>query len=73
MISRTTILTTMLQGIPTKYNKYVYLFKDETENGLIKTLKEVCSKPLKKLHDKCNEAKLFVTNQKNNAIKIKKY
>lgn len=47
MISRTTILTTMLHGIPTKYNKYVYLFKDETENGLIKTLKEVCSKPLK--------------------------
>lgn len=28
---------------------------------------------IKKLHDKCNEAKLFVTNQKNNAIKVKKY
>lgn len=72
MVSGTPVLTTMLPGMPIEYNKYVYLFKDETENGLIKTLNEVCGKPLKELHDKGNEAKTFVINQKNNVIQAKK-
>lgn len=72
MASGTAVLTTPLQGMPQEYNDYVYLFEDETVDGMIKTLNTVLSKDKKELHHKGISAKEFVLREKNNMAQAEK-
>ena len=72
MVSGTPVLTTPLQGMPQEYDDYVYLFEDETVDGMIKTLTAILSKDKTELHDKGIRAKDFVLIEKNNVVQARK-
>ena len=72
MVSGTPVLTTPLQGMPQEYDDYVYLFEDETVDGMIKTLTAILSKDKTELHDKGIRAKDFVLKEKNNVVQARK-
>lgn len=72
MASGTPILTTPLQGMPAEYNDYVYLFEDESVQGITKTLERILEKNKEELHEKGIKAKEFVLEKKNNHIQAKK-
>ncbi len=64
MASGTPLLTTKLPGMPMDYTEYVYLFKDESIEGMSRTLTEVLSKPQKELHKKGLDAKKYILENK---------
>lgn len=72
MASGTPVLTTPLQGMPQEYNDYVYLFEDETVDGMIKTLTAILSKDKTELHDKGIRAKDFVLKEKHNVMQAER-
>lgn len=72
MASGTPLLTTKLAGMPTEYYDYIYLFDDETVEGMAKTLRSVLSKPDVELHEKGISAKNFVIENKSNIAQAKK-
>lgn len=72
MASGTPVLTTYLPGMPEEYKKYVYIFDDETENGMTETLKIILSKSQEELEEKGKSAKEFVLKRKNNIIQTRK-
>ena len=72
MVSGTPILTTPLPGMPGEYNQHVYLFDDETVEGMHATLKNLLSKSRKELHAKGIKAKQFVLTHKSNVIQAKR-
>lgn len=72
MVSGTPILTTPLQGMPKEYNDYVYLFEDETVDGMTKTLEDILRKDKEELHMKGLRAKEFVLREKNNVVQANK-
>jgi glycosyltransferase involved in cell wall biosynthesis len=65
MGSGTPIVTTPLPGMPREYYDYVYLFQDETIEGMSETLNEILGKSKKELHEQGVKAKQFVINNKN--------
>lgn len=72
MVSGTPVLTTPLQGMPSEYNNYVYLFEDESIAGITKTLENILGKNREELHEKGVKAKEFVIREKNNQIQANK-
>ena len=66
MVSGTPVLTTKLPGIPEEYYNYVYLFEDESVEGMAKTLERILELPKEELHAKGAAAKEFVLREKNN-------
>jgi len=72
MASGTPVLTTPLPGMPKEYYDYVYLFEDESVEGMAKTLQQVLSLPKEELHAKGAAAKEFVLKEKNNFVQAKK-
>lgn len=72
MASGTPLCTTRLPGMPTEYYPYVYFFDDETEQGMLDTLKNVLAKDAKEHHELGKRAKEFVLTEKNNVIQAKK-
>lgn len=66
MVSGTPVLTTNLPGMPEEYKDYVYLFEDESVQGMVTKLREVLSLPTNELNRKGKKAKEFVLNEKNN-------
>ena len=72
MASGTPLLTTKLPGMPEEYYDYVYLFDDETVEGMAKTLDRILSLPKEELHAKGAAAKEFVLREKNNIVQAKK-
>lgn len=66
MVSGTPIVTTRLPGIPDEYFPFVYLFKNESIEGIYKTLKDLLNKPDSELHNFGYKAKNFVLSYKNN-------
>jgi len=72
MASGTPLVTTPLPGMPEEYYKYVYLFNDESVEGMYHTLKQLLSKPKEELHQFGNQAKQFVLNNKSNWIQAKR-
>lgn len=76
MSTGTPLLTTKLPGIPDEYYDYIYCFKDETVEGMRKTLNEILVKPNRELEEKGTKAKDYVLTKKNNilqALKIIKF
>ena len=72
MASGTPVLTTKLAGMPKEYYDYVYLFDDETVEGMKKTLIAVLNNPASELHKKGMAAKEFVLENKSNISQAKK-
>ena len=72
MASGTPVLTTPLQGMPQEYNDYVYLFEDETVEGMSKTLARILIQDKRELYDKGISAKKFVMKEKNNVVQAGK-
>lgn len=72
MVSGTPLLTTKLPGMPTEYYQYVYLFDDETENGMLCTLEDVLGRSEVEYHRLGMKAKQFMLNEKTNTIQAKK-
>ncbi len=72
MASGTPLLTTRLPGMPKEYYPYVYLFDDETEKGMLETLKVVLSKDSAEHHALGEKAKAFVMTEKTNVAQAKK-
>jgi glycosyltransferase involved in cell wall biosynthesis len=66
MVSGTPLLTTLLPGMPLEYKKYVYLFDDESIEGMTETLKILFVKKPEELHDLGKKAKKYVLEEKNN-------
>ena len=68
MVSGTPMVTTELPGMPLEYKKYVYLFTDESTDGMTKTLNTILMEPNERLHEFGAKAKTFVLQKKNNKI-----
>ena len=66
MVSGTPLLSTPLPGMPKEYIPFVYLFKDESVEGMYETLKDLLNKPGSELHEFGLLAKNFVLDHKNN-------
>ena len=66
MVSGTPLATTSLPGMPDEYLPFVYLFEDESVNGIYSTLNDLLKKPTIELHGFGSMAKAFVLSHKNN-------
>ena len=66
MASGTAVLTTKLPGMPKEYYEYVYLFEDESIEGMAKTIKEVLSLTSQELFSKGKKAREYVLTEKSN-------
>lgn len=66
MVSGTPIVTTQLPGMPKEYYQFVYIFDDESIDGMYRTLKSLLLKPKDELHNFGILAKQFVLENKNN-------
>lgn len=72
MASGTPVLTTNLPGMPQEYQNYVYLFDDETVEGMARRIREVLSFSSEYLRQKGLDAQKFVLENKNNVVQAKK-
>ena len=72
MVSGTPLLTTKLPGMPAEYNKYVYLFSEETVEGYARTIKEIMSLDMEELEALGQSARNFVLKEKNNIIQAQR-
>lgn len=68
MVSATPIITTELPGMPMEYHDFVYLFEDESVEGMHKALRAVLANEPRELHRFGEAAKAFVMTKKNNKI-----
>lgn len=71
MVSGTPVLTTKLPGMPKEYYDYIYLIKDESENGMRNSMIKVLNLPREELIEKGKKAKDFVLKYKNNNVQAK--
>jgi glycosyltransferase involved in cell wall biosynthesis len=68
MSSGTPLVTTRLSGIPEEYYDYLYVFDDETIDGIQKELLGLLLTPSEKLTSKGRAAQEFVCNKKNGIV-----
>lgn len=66
MASGTPLLTTNLPGMPVEYQKYVFLFKEETVDGYANAISQVLSHSELELRSFGLKASQFVLSNKNN-------
>lgn len=71
MASGTPALITRLPGIPDEYYKYVYVFDDESVQGMAETIRTVLSLPRESRRELGRQAQLFVINKKNEIVQAK--
>ncbi len=72
MYSGTPVLTTVVGGVPKEYYEYAFVASDSSEEGIVKSLKELFETDVEILSKKGNEAKKFVKNKKGYLIQGKK-
>jgi len=72
MASGTPLLTTKLPGMPEEYYEHVYLFDDESVEGMARTMEWILNLPKEELHAKGAAAKEFVLREKNNIVQAKR-
>ncbi len=72
MASGTPIVTTLLPGMPIEHIPFVYLFTDESIDGIYQTLNNLLLKPKEELHKFGYHAKQFVLENKSNYIQAKR-
>lgn len=66
------MLTTLLPGMPVDYHEHVFLFLDETVDGMAKTLNDIMSLSKQEVVAKGQDGKVFVLKYKNNIVQSKK-
>lgn len=72
MASGTPLCTTKFSGLPEEYNKYLYFFEEESEEGFLTTLEKILNKDSIDLHLFGIEAKKFVLSEKSNLKQAEK-
>ena len=72
MVSGTPVVTTKLPGMPLEYYEYVYLFEEESVEGMTNTLKDLLAKSEKELICLGTSARQFVLHNKSNRIQAKR-
>ena len=72
MASGTPLCTTRLPGMPSEYYPYVYFFDNESEDGMLTTLKDILGKSEEAYHELGGKAKEFVMTKKTNVQQAKK-
>lgn len=72
MVSGTPILTTKLPGMPLEYYEYVYLFEDESVEGMANTLGILLRKTDEEFIEFGQKAKGFVLEYKSNFLQAKR-
>ena len=72
MASGTPVLTTRLPGMPKDHIPHVFIFDDESAEGIKKALLEVFSRSPEELHEFGGEAKRFILETKNNKVQAGK-
>ena len=72
MASGTPVLTTDLPGMPKEYKPYIYVFEDETVEGMASTLQTVLSLTRQELHQMRVQAKSYVLANKTNQAQAKR-
>lgn len=72
MASGTPLCTTKLQGMPSEYYPYVFFFDDESEDGMLSTLREVLAKSDEEYHEFGAKAKAFIMSEKTNLKQAEK-
>lgn len=72
MASGTPVLTTDLPGMPKEYKPYIYVFEDETVEGMASTLQTVLSLTKQELHQMGMQAKSYVLANKTNQAQAKR-
>lgn len=72
MASGTPLCTTRLPGMPEEYYPYLFFFDDESENGMLATLREVLAKSDNEYHELGARAKAFVISEKTNVKQAEK-
>ena len=72
MVSGTPVLTTNLPCFPEDYLDYLYLFNDESVDGMYKTLETILSLDRAELDIKGKKCREFVLKEKNNIIQSKR-
>jgi glycosyltransferase involved in cell wall biosynthesis len=72
MASGTPLVTTLLPGLPNEYQKYVFLIKDESVNGISNSLNKILEKSQEELHYFGGVAKEFVLKNKSNLRQSKR-
>lgn len=72
MASGTPLCTTKLPGMPKEYFSHVYFFENETEDGMLQTLKELLKKEPTEHHKFGLDAQQFVLSEKNNKVQAAK-
>lgn len=68
MASGTAVITTKLPGMPKEYHNFVYLFEDESIEGMHRSLNTVLNNNSQDLHHFGNASKSFVLTKKNNLV-----
>jgi glycosyltransferase involved in cell wall biosynthesis len=72
MASGAPLLTTCLPGMPKEYYDYVFLFEEETVEGMSKTLNNILKMSEEDVQLKGQRGKEFVLSQKNNIVQAEK-
>lgn len=72
MVSKTPLLTTLLPGIPREYFQHTFTFQDESVNGMVETIRNICHMSQDELSQKGIEAFKFVLAEKNNIVQGKR-
>lgn len=65
MNSGTAMITTKLPGIPEEYMKYIFLFPDDSVEGIKNGLEKVINLPKYSVENMGKEAQIFVRKEKN--------
>ena len=60
------LLTAVLPGMPKEYYPNVFLFEDESANGLYQKMNEILSMPINEVKERGMKGKKFVMDNKNN-------
>ena len=60
------LLTAVLPGMPKEYHKHVFLFKDETAEGIFHMMDEILNMPIEEVMARGRSGKKFVMENKNN-------
>lgn len=72
MVTGVPLLTAVLPGMPEEYHPFVFLFEDETAEGLFSKMNEILELPEENVRGLGMRAKAFVMNNKNNIIQARK-
>lgn len=72
LASKTPTLMSPLECIPSEYNSFIYLFEDETTEGMCKRIIEICEKPNEELMEFGNNASNFIMQYKTPKPQVKK-